>query len=672
MGTRSKGGSTSPRRSTGSRPSRRRAKASVFSRPTLWVVASLGVFLAASYLFFTAKPYHDPYTRPSPVSVDFWVCPFEINPARRVLHVNQHLRDVFALPGSDEAWVVGDQGTVLHTDDGGWTWQSQENPALVRREPIKGSAPAPENAAGRFPTPFTFASLAEAGPTVRPALTSVFFLHDGRTGWIGGKQPIVWATDDAGKTWNQAFGPTVEYDALIDLHFFDKSVGVGLYPPYLILTTADGGESWIEGLCPPDVVSLSAVDAQHLWAVTLDGEILFSTDAGKSWLTRTTVSPRAGKASQGSGPEDVSRSGSFKVFFADVDHGWAVVDTGRIWRTRDGGASWSGYDLQPLAGRFDVHFANSQKGWIVGGSGLILATIDGGVTWRKQTSGVGEHLLAVDFSDARTGWAVGYSGTILKTTDGGNTWWRQTRDLSRPAPTETPYLWLPGPGYYAMIVVAGLFLVPLYLRREKQPPLTETKSRVAERFASDRPLEAGDPDHLEFRPTALALAKFLRNEDTVPPVTVAVTGKWGTGKSSLMRLVHGDLTKHSFRPVWFNAWHHQKEEQLLASLLENVRSQAVPPWSDPLTRLRFRLRLLSRRVWRYWWIVLVLGILGFAIGHVPVVQRLTGTITFPERQGPEAGEGPASDTASADADHNLPAELAWYSFLIGVIAAVWK
>jgi len=45
-----------------------------------------------------------------------------------------------------------------------------------------------------------------------------------------------------------------------------------------------------------------------------------------------------------------------------------------------------------------------------------------------------------------------------------------------------------------------------------------------------------------------------------------------------MNLLMADLKEYRFRPVWFNAWHHQKEEHLLASLLENIKSQAIPHW----------------------------------------------------------------------------------------------
>jgi predicted KAP-like P-loop ATPase len=90
-------------------------------------------------------------------------------------------------------------------------------------------------------------------------------------------------------------------------------------------------------------------------------------------------------------------------------------------------------------------------------------------------------------------------------------------------------------------------------------------------LVSDRPLEAGEPDPMDFHSIARGLSRFIRNRKTVPPLTIAISGAWGTGKSSLMNLLRTDLRERGFRPVWFNAWHYQKEENLLASLLQNVR-----------------------------------------------------------------------------------------------------
>ena len=104
-------------------------------------------------------------------------------------------------------------------------------------------------------------------------------------------------------------------------------------------------------------------------------------------------------------------------------------------------------------------------------------------------------------------------------------------------------------------------------------------------------------DSLNFRPIARALELFIRNINTEPPLIIGITGEWGSGKSSLMNITKEMLERDGARPVWFNGWHHQNEESLLAALLENIREQAIPRfWTWP--GLSFRIRLLRRRLTR--------------------------------------------------------------------------
>ena len=71
-----------------------------------------------------------------------------------------------------------------------------------------------------------------------------------------------------------------------------------------------------------------------------------------------------------------------------------------------------------------------------------------------------------------------------------------------------------------------------------------------------------------------------------------------------MNLLKKKLESRGASPVWFNAWHHQKEEQLLAALLQAVKEQAVPSpllWSG----VRFRWNLFWNRLRRHWTYVLL-------------------------------------------------------------------
>lgn len=180
---------------------------------------------------------------------------------------------------------------------------------------------------------------------------------------------------------------------------------------------------------------------------------------------------------------------------------------------------------------------------------------------------------------ASSGWRDGNEeGTerpvILETSDGGATWER------------LPYRWLPAPWVFLSFVLAvGAFWRGTV---DYANSLVETKPSIAGHGVSDNPIGLDDPDALGLVPIAHAMSRFLRNVQTTPSLAIGIAGAWGSGKSSLMRLVREDLEDRGVRSVEFNAWHHQQEESLLAALLTAVRAQAVPPiwtWSGLRVRL---------------------------------------------------------------------------------------
>jgi len=68
-------------------------------------------------------------------------------------------------------------------------------------------------------------------------------------------------------------------------------------------------------------------------------------------------------------------------------------------------------------------------------------------------------------------------------------------------------------------------------------------------------------DHLDFEASAATLAGILGDENTATPITVGVFGTWGTGKTSLMRMIEAALIKQSrhkrglkAHTIWFDAW----------------------------------------------------------------------------------------------------------------------
>ena len=93
---------------------------------------------------------------------------------------------------------------------------------------------------------------------------------------------------------------------------------------------------------------------------------------------------------------------------------------------------------------------------------------------------------------------------------------------------------------------------------------------------------AAHVDALGFEPYVAAIAMFLTNSDTRPPLTLSIEGEWGSGKSSFMKQLWqkiADAPQGGAKPkiVWFNAWRNDQHEALWAAFalkfLEDISSR---------------------------------------------------------------------------------------------------
>jgi photosystem II stability/assembly factor-like uncharacterized protein len=318
------------------------------------------------------------------------------------------LTDV-AFTDVNHGWVVGEQGTVLMTSDGGATWSRQ---------------------------------------TLQPRTNLVDTCTCDGYGWVLGGNGAVFATTDSGATWSMASLPGDTLLSGIALGNDGHGWAVGMCGSIeemwdasevddrsgMIITTANGGDTWRFQAAPPDVSQLNDVafsDSLHAWAVgyldtdpdpfdsALRPVIVATSDGGATWRSQT-VPPGVGEL------EDVA--------FVDGLHGWAVGgDTsGDPWTpltlsTSDGGATWNKQAVPADVGLLrGVAFADSSHGWAVDGSS-ILSTRDGGATWSKKDM-PGRSVLGVACTDANHAWVAGedegeYNGTaVFTTSDGGDTW----------------------------------------------------------------------------------------------------------------------------------------------------------------------------------------------------------------------------------------------------------
>lgn len=118
--------------------------------------------------------------------------------------------------------------------------------------------------------------------------------------------------------------------------------------------------------------------------------------------------------------------------------------------------------------------------------------------------------------------------------------------------------------------------------------------------------QATQEDYLGFAPYVSALADFLTNKDTHPPLVLSIEGEWGSGKTSFMLQLQKALRERKQRfTIWFNPWRHDKEDALWAAFaLEFMRGIANRQFF--LRRWLGHLRLFALRFkWRDGWLSLV-------------------------------------------------------------------
>jgi photosystem II stability/assembly factor-like uncharacterized protein len=484
-----------------------------------------------------------------------------------------------------DGWAIGREGTILRTADGGQSWHPQATSisdlliSVSFADTQQGWATAYGGSILRTTDGGRSWNVQTNFPSSR--LRSLFCL-DSQRGWVVGENGIITHTTDGGQTW--VVRTNVASWNLNSISFVDAQRGWVAGDNGTILRTDDGGQLWVTQTneSARGLNSISFVDAQRGWAASDDGTILHTEDGGRSWVTQTN--------SSGDDLSDLS-----SITFKDVHHGWAVSRDGTILGTVDGGQSWLVQTNFPSAFLFSVTFADRRQGWATGLNGRIFHTTNGGESWQVQTS-FSNYLTSITFVDSQHGWAVGAAGMILRTTDGGLSWSEQR-----------PYRRSPAPLFYLSLLVPAGMLWRGFRRDEKDDEREKGERQprsIADYAVSDRPLTSQDFDALNFGALSAGISNFLRNENTTGPLTLAITGPWGSGKSSIMGLLKENLHRLGFRPVWFNAWHHQQEEQLLAGLLESIREQAVPSMLT-IEGTLFRLKLVQARLQRSWPVVLL-------------------------------------------------------------------
>jgi len=174
----------------------------------------------------------------------------------------------------------------------------------------------------------------------------------------------------------------------------------------VVLKTTNGGQSWAHLASEPVIQASEAgynnsfwwTDINHGWFGTNQSRIWRTTDGGASWTSTA-----------------IGSVNSYGISFRDANFGIATLDGNIIGRTSDGGATWGASVISQATAFSAVAYARGVRiAWATSGQELFR-TNDDGASWVSQTLyPIDGGLWHVSVADTNNGWAVSSFGEILR------------------------------------------------------------------------------------------------------------------------------------------------------------------------------------------------------------------------------------------------------------------
>jgi photosystem II stability/assembly factor-like uncharacterized protein len=332
-----------------------------------------------------------------------------------------HLLNHISFADSLNGWCAGfdgngNYGVILHSSDGGATWQLQNSNSFETLFGVAAISPTTAYVSG---SNGTMLKTTDGGTNWEPLTTNTdawlytLVFQNAQTGYAAGDAGRILRTHDGGTTWDvidshQLFNPN-------ELAFKPDGSLWLVGNAGTLLHSSDDAVTWL-GHCPDlaqTITGISFPDPQNGWCAGSYGRLMSTTNGGIEWASHLT-----------SGVDAFF----YDVYFVNTNTGFVVGD-GDCGRTTDGGLTWAGSPSSTNELLLSVSFANERNGWAAGLAGTIIHTSDGGAIWSPQDCGVLVDLWGVAAADSLTAWVCGFDGNnypytpiLMKTTDGGNSW----------------------------------------------------------------------------------------------------------------------------------------------------------------------------------------------------------------------------------------------------------
>lgn len=263
----------------------------------------------------------------------------------------------------DAGWIVGNvqgtNGTIFKTDDGGNTWQIQED-------------------------------IASQLHNITCATTSICLAV--------GDKGVALRTIDGGDTW-VSLKTGIQND-LTDGYIGDGGKNILIVGEGgMIRRSTDGGVTWktITASTKKTLTSIHSVSAKAAWITGEGGLLLKSVDGGATWKTQKSGTNKT----------------QYDMYAVSPQKFFTVGAQGAVTKTTNAGTTWSQLKTNSSTELRSVHFIDGNYGIVVGMHGVLNTTANGGLSWDELDSGTDATLHSVRCAARDFCVVVGDKGTVL-------------------------------------------------------------------------------------------------------------------------------------------------------------------------------------------------------------------------------------------------------------------
>ena len=237
-------------------------------------------------------------------------------------------------------------------------------------------------------------------------------------------------TNDGGKTWTNTILSSFERH-IRKVYSYSNGKAVMYYQdlsePLKSLNISNTGDP-VNNMVQTKIVDNIIISFQGfnniVYGIGEDGKFYASTDSAKTWTVSTIATNTYGSLTLKGG------------YFFNAQVGVVVGRNLTSFVTLNGGITWTKYVHGGAEGFNKIYCKNEQECFITGQTGRLFRTQDGGNTWTYSDIHNGS-LQEIEFPTPDTGYVVG-PYVLFRTIDGGDSWTKITHTLTNAGIIEFP------------------------------------------------------------------------------------------------------------------------------------------------------------------------------------------------------------------------------------------